>query len=675
MSLKNFKKKIHTFIFPNNAQPNWKGLLNMFAALAVVLPLVYLLGLDSYAITFVLTGAIISQILSLKLPLNLLLRLNILSIIIIGISFITAGIGLMSPWVALLLLLAWIFLLSILNILGKAPGTLGFMGVFLFFYGSIAIVNYQATPLQWGLYASFGAFISSLVIIIPKFLQKDRAKREIVASCLLPDANLNTIMMAQKLVSDTISNQENTSLVAVGGLLVAARFQAHSIESELSGKIKEYFQDYLAEVDYLSRNMAESVIKNDKNHIIGLENLEAKFKLINDFPGTDPEFFNAKKLAKGYLNIFLKAQDVLMGKLVIPLPPNNFSSDLSAWENIKANLNINNMYIRHGIRFSLAVGIAFVLYLITQSHNIHWIALSIFVVLKPDLISTKERMIKRVIATIIGVVLALIIANFFIFIGWPVMITVMILIMMAFIVLYYNISYLHMAVAATMLIIFILPMDKIMIMGGLRVLDVLIGSTIAFVVSYVVLPTRLKVNLPQLLADRLNSTREYVLKSSPPMDINNPEILIAVREIARTHNNLKAGIQKLKDSYDDIDDDVSFYQNILNSVDKLSGDFTALTLQTKNIKITDEDFQLAIKYLADLLGTLEESIKLTSKVPPEIDFNYANNMIENMKKDITNEEYMVAFKYLEWIISDIKILYGLIQYGSKIRTFDRYKDV
>ena len=108
MSLKIFKKKIHALIFPNNAQPNWKGLLNMFAALAVLLPLVYLLGLDSYAITFVLTGAIISQILSLKLPLNLLFRLNILSIIIIGISFITAGIGLMSPWVALLLLFCWI---------------------------------------------------------------------------------------------------------------------------------------------------------------------------------------------------------------------------------------------------------------------------------------------------------------------------------------------------------------------------------------------------------------------------------------------------------------------------------------------------------------------------------------------------------------------------------------
>lgn len=232
-----------------------------------------------------------------------------------------------------------------------------------------------------------------------------------------------------------------------------------------------------------------------------------------------------------------------------------------------------------------------------------------------------------------------------------------------------------MAVATTMLIIFLLPVDKIMIMGGLRVLDVLIGSTIAFFVSYVVLPSRLKVNLPQLLLDRLNSTREYVLKSSPPLDINNPEILIAVREIARTHNNLKAGIQKLKDSYDDIDEDVSLYQDILNSVDKLSGDFTALTLQTKNIKIKDKNFQFAINYLADLLDTLEESIKLTSKVPPEIDFNYANNMIEKMKKDITKEEYMVAFKYLEWIISDIEILYGLIEHGSKIRAFERYKEV
>ena len=152
------------------------------------------------------------------------------------------------------------------------------------------------------------------------------------------------------------------------------------------------------------------------------------------------------------------------------------------------------------------------------------------------------------------------------------------------------------------------------------------------------------------------------------------KILIAVREIARTHNDLKAGIQKLKDSYDDIDVDISLYQDILNSVDKLSGDFAALTLQTKNIKISDKEFQLTIKYLADLLGTLEESIKLISK-PPEIDFNYANNMIEKMKKDITTEEYMVAFKYLEWIISDMEILYGLIEYGSKIKVFERYKNV
>ena len=161
------------------------------------------------------------------------------------------------------------------------------------------------------------------------------------------------------------------------------------------------------------------------------------------------------------------------------------------------------MYIRHAIRFSFAVGVAFILTLVTTSHNVYWIALTIFVVLQPDISSTFDKMIIRIAATTIGIIVAVIISGILISLGLQIIIYGFIVLLLALMVAYYRLSYLYYLIALSMIIIFLQPSADILATGLARFADIIVGSVIAFVVGYLILPSKLKLNLPQQVIKRL----------------------------------------------------------------------------------------------------------------------------------------------------------------------------
>ena len=82
----------------------------------------------------------------------------------IGLAFLTAALGLINDWIAIVFLLIWVFLSSSLNILGKIQGSLGYIGLVIYFIATLAIVNSQSTAIQWGMWALLGALITSFII-------------------------------------------------------------------------------------------------------------------------------------------------------------------------------------------------------------------------------------------------------------------------------------------------------------------------------------------------------------------------------------------------------------------------------------------------------------------------------------------------------------------------------
>ena len=670
---------IHRLLFPNNIKPNWNASLYLFAALIIVVILSQLLKLGNLSVAFIISGVIISQLVILNLPIKILTRFNIITAIIISLAFFTAALGLINDWIAVIFLLIWVFLSSSLNILGKIQGSLGYIGLVVYFIATLAIANSQSPAIQWGFWALLGALITSFVLLIPKLLRKDKAILKIVASCFIPNANVNTLIKAKTLIEKSHPAPKISSLMELSRILITTKTLTSTIESNLEGEAKEILKKFHKEINQLGAEVAKQILTDDKNPNINLTNLNKKINEMEGLKGLN-EYTrsNILKNMNKFQEIFENSQKILKGVLVLDIPPLSLPSKMSTRENLKANFNLHNMYIRHAIRFSFAVGVAFILTLVTTSHNVYWIALTIFVVLQPDISSTFDKMIIRIAATTIGIIVAVIISGILFDLGLQIIIYGFIVLLLAIMVAYYRVSYLYYLIALSMIIIFLQPSADILATGLARFADIIVGSVIAFVVGYLILPSKLKLNLPQQVIKRLESNLNYIhFATNPELDtsVNKKKTNLALQGMILSHNNLEAGIDKVINSFDDAEEDIKVLNLIADANDQLSRDLSASVNRINTSKDTHHIWEPTTVKMEQILTDLKNTVENGTDPQPLPDSGLISAEIEEMKIKSEDENSKVVFEYFKWIISDITSLYDSIKQANDYGTFKRYKNL
>ena len=617
---------IHRLLFPNNIKPNWNASLYLFAALIVVLILSQLLKLGNLSVAFIISGVIISQLVILNLPIRILTRFNIITAIIISLAFFTAALGLINDWIAAIFLLAWVFLSSSLNIIGKIQGSLGYIGLVVYFIATLAIANSQSPAIQWGIWALLGALITSFVLLIPKLLSKDKTTLKIVASCFIPNANVNTLIKAKTLIEKSHPTPKISSLMELSRILITTKTVTSTIESNLEGEAKEILKEFHKEINQLGAEVANYLLTDDKNPDLNLTNLSKKINEMEDLKGLN-EYVrsNILKNMNKFQEIFENSQKILKGVLILDIPPLSLPSKMSARENFKANFNLHNMYIRHAIRFSFAVGLAFILTLVTTSHNVYWIALTIFVVLQPDISSTFDKMIIRIAATTIGIIIAVIISGILISLGLQIIIYGFIVLLLAIMVAYYRVSYLYYLIALSMIIIFLQPSADILATGLARFADIIVGSVIAFVVGYLILPSKLKLNVPLQVIKRLESNLNYIhFATNPEHDTtkNKKKTNLALQGMILSHNNLEAGIDKVINSFDDAEEDINVLNLIADANDQLSRDLSASVNRINTSKDVHHIWKPTTVKMEQILTDLKNTVENGTDPQPLPDSGY-----------------------------------------------------
>jgi len=667
-------------LYPNDVKPDWNASLNMFAALIVVFIISQLLKLGNVTFAFVFSGAYIALVLSAKLPNKVLIRLDIIMIIVMGLTFFTASLAHINPWIGLIFLLFWIFLNSSLNILGKATGIIGFVGLLFYILASLVIVNNQSTAIEWGLWAFLGAFIGSMVILIPKILRKDKSITQIVASCFVPDADMNTIIKARMVLKKTNPTPKISSMIEIARLLVTTKLTTSGIESNLKGNALEILKEFLKEVNKLSQEIANAIITNNKTVNFDIIVLNKKIGDLTNITEIDNETrLIVIKNMKVYLKIFENSQKILEGKLILDIPPLFFSSQASPIEKLKANFNLGNMYIRHGIRLAIALGLAFMATLITNSFHAFWITITIFFVLKPDISSSFNEMIVRVIATIVGVILAIIISGILVTLGFPIVIYGFIVLTLAVMCAYKN-GYIFL-IALTMFLIFLLAIlqpGNIFASGLARFVDIIIGSAIAFAVGYFILPSRLKVDLKLQVVKRLASNLGYINNAIIPAfekTASKKKITLALSEMLLSHNNLKASINKVMSSFDDAGEDIKILDSIAEANDRLSRDLSALVNKINTSKDINPIWEPTTIKIEQVLTDLKNTVENGSDPKPRPDFGLIATEIEDMKVESDDMDSKIVFEYLKWIISDTSALYNSIKNAKDNGTFKKYENL
>ncbi len=699
---------------PNDLKPQWNMALQTLLALFLAIIITQILGLKTATMAFIVSTFMASILVGINLSIRILAKLSVLTGLIIGLAFLTAYLSLINLYIATVLIVLWGFTAAYSNIFGRIPGALGFLGLMSYVLGVMVVVTTQAGPLSWALWGFSGAIISSVVMIVPKLLQNKKKIQKIVGKCILPDSSFKTILYARSFLVGG-SDPKLESMVEIGRRLIVARISGRRIIANMSGDPQNIFQDFMESSDELSCYMASYISHEYSRSEMTMESLNrdlVKLKRIlkeKDDYKVDGQVLAAYESALNIRNIFEDAFEVINGKKSFKIPEINLKPQQSFLKSLKSNLSLENMWIRHGLRLGIAIGIGFVVANFLSLQSSLWIVISILVVLQPDINSTQNKMVLRIIATVLGVAVAILLSGFLTFTGMTWVLWILSGMMFLTMIAYWNVSYPITLIVSTMSIIFIQAPNHVLMVGFARSLDILIGSLIAVCMGYLILPTRLKVNVPGEIKNRMGATSDYIHIVILPClkNVSQKEEAVSVfKSMEISRNNLEAGIKKVQNSFDDADSDISSYRSITDSMDALTADLTALITQFKRVERMEEPENMAItveeilkpvlecidSVLIDTSRSMQEGKspydadvdeliqKYTSDAYPSLEIGNSTESPRNESLGVTDEpseNYQLnAFnEYKNWLISDTTALQDSIKKAAASGALNRYNDL
>jgi uncharacterized membrane protein YccC len=210
-------------------------------------------------------------------------------------------------------------------------------------------------------------------------------------------------------------------------------------------------------------------------------------------------------------------------------------------------LSFKSTMFRHSLRLALALVFAYLIGYLFDIQNTYWILLTIVVIMRPSYGLTKERSKDRVIGTLIGAAVAvgivLITQNIVVY-----AILAFVSLILAFSLIQQN--YKSAAALITISIIFLYSLinPNAWEVIQYRVIDTIIGSAIAVLANYLLLPSWEADNLKQILLNALRMNKKYLLATQ---DLYEDSIKhkvsynVARKEAFLAISNLNASFQRL----------------------------------------------------------------------------------------------------------------------------------
>jgi uncharacterized membrane protein YccC len=212
------------------------------------------------------------------------------------------------------------------------------------------------------------------------------------------------------------------------------------------------------------------------------------------------------------------------------------------------NLSLQSSVFKHASRVAIASIFGYIFVnLFAYGHHSYWVLMTIVFMLKPAFSLTKQRNIERIIGTVIGgllgIALLLFVSNKEVLFG----------IMVVLMILNYSlvrINYLAMVLCLTpfVLILFSLLGVSVLDVAKERILDTVLGCTIAFSAGYFLFPTWEAEYLEGYLLKMLQANKEYLNKIYEGLygkQINLLEYKLVRKEVYVSSANVAAAFQRM----------------------------------------------------------------------------------------------------------------------------------
>lgn len=575
-------------------------------AVAIPIAIFYFLGFLEFAPAIAI-GVLLNS--SGDIPGSLKRKINAILISIVLTSIITLVILFSKPFLPLLLIILAVisFLVSMISVYGFRASLVSFSGL-LAMVISFAIQKETANDIfvQVALMGFGGLWYALVSFIFQKIVPK-KEQNQLLADTLLllgKYLKLRAKLLTKKTNRDkllkrtlALQNQINETHETLREILLTARKRSgksHYEEKQLLILVSSIKIFELIEAEHLDYKLIDTIFGERKNfleasknlnqimgnHLILLSGLliqndkipnkEILLEALSDANETIRDYINIVKLPEareGALllkNLYDYQEQILQEIRTIRRVMANVqhSSKVSLkredssqfltlqeyrWNVLTQNFSLNSKMFRHSLRLTIAILFSYLLGFIFEIQNAYWILLTVIVIMRPSYGLTKERSKDRIIGTLIGAFIAVGI----------VLLTqnVIVYSTLAFISLILSFSliqqnYKSAAALITISIIFLYSLinPNAFEVIQYRIIDTIIGATIAVVANYILLPSWEADNLKQVLLKAVKMNRNYLLSAQELYETSTTQKLgynLARKEAFLAISNLNASFQRL----------------------------------------------------------------------------------------------------------------------------------
>jgi uncharacterized membrane protein (TIGR01666 family) len=327
------------------------------------------------------------------------------------------------------------------------------------------------------------------------------------------------------------------------------------------------------------------------------------------------------------------------------------------------NFTLDSAAFKHALRVSLVCLIGFtVAKALALGHHSYWVLLTIIVILKPGFSLSKQRNYQRLVGTIsggvIGVGILLFVPNN----------NVQFTLMLIFMLGTYSFQRLNYVVSVIFMTPYVLILFKFLKIGHLdiveeRIIDTVIGSTIAFIASYTIFPTWEFEQIKISLADVIYSNINYLVKIAKTITgkpVTTTEYKLARKEVYVKSANLSAAFERMtsepKSKQRNIKDIHKFV--VLNHI--LSS-YTATVAQEITLKGMHKTTPDILKLVKKSINVLNETSKKLGGERKEFTGEKAEPT-EELVPTVTDKLLKEQLEFINKISNDIaKITDGIVK--------------
>lgn len=207
-------------------------------------------------------------------------------------------------------------------------------------------------------------------------------------------------------------------------------------------------------------------------------------------------------------------------------------------------LDRDSIVFRHASRLAVIVGVAQVVAQLDPFTNASWIPLTVIVVLKPDIGSTLERGIQRIVGTVVGAAAALVAVEVFSDDVWVLVGALAIIIFSAAAVMPRNYGLAVIGITPAIILMYSIGGAQLGLID-VRVGSTLVGGVLALAGGWLLWPLWQAQHLPHLLADGARRAADFsaAVAAPPPTSV---EVMWSThRQAERARSDAESALQKM----------------------------------------------------------------------------------------------------------------------------------